>query len=39
MFSVPSQRKKERGKKRGGVNWSTHQAHDLKIAGSNPVPA
>nr|GEX47381.1 ATPase subunit 4 [Tanacetum cinerariifolium] len=27
-------------KKRSGVEeWSTHQAHDLKIAGSNPVPA
>lgn len=24
---------------RGRGIWSTHQAHDLKIAGSNPVPA
>ena len=35
MFSVS---RKRRG--RSGVEeWLTHQAHDLKIAGSNPAPA
>ena len=27
------------GEEAGQRNWSTHQAHDLKITGSNPVPA